>query len=135
MAGLVQGKIALVTGGGSGIGRAASLALATEGAKVAVSDIVVPGGEETVRLIRDAGGEAVFIKADVAKAAEVEALIKQVVATYGRLDCAFNNAGIEGVMTSTVDYSEENFDRTIAVNLKGVWLCMKHEISQMLTQG
>jgi len=135
MAGLVQGKIALVTGGGSGIGRAASLALAKEGAKVAVSDIVAPGGEETVRLIRDAGGEAVFIKADVAKAAEVEALIKQVVETYGRLDCAFNNAGIEGVMTSTVDYSEENFDRTIAVNLKGVWLCMKHEISQMLTQG
>lgn len=135
MAGLVQGKIALVTGGGSGIGRAASLALSKEGAKVAVSDIVAPGGEETVRLIRDAGGEAVFIKADVAKAAEVEALIKQVVETYGRLDCAFNNAGIEGVMTTTVDYSEENFDRTIAVNLKGVWLCMKHEISQMLTQG
>ncbi len=135
MAGLVQGKIALVTGGGSGIGRAASLALAKEGAKVAVSDIVVSGGEETVRLIGDAGGEAVFIKADVAKAAEVEGLIKKVVETYGRLDCAFNNAGIEGVMTTTVDYSEENFDRTIAVNLKGVWLCMKHEISQMLTQG
>ena len=135
MAGLVQGKIALVTGGGSGIGRATSLALATEGAKVAVSDIVVAGGEETVRLIKTAGGEAIFIKADVAKAAEVEALINKVVETYGRLDCALNNAGIEGAMTSTADCSEENFDRIIAVNLKGVWLCMKHEIPQMLKQG
>jgi len=135
MAGLVQGKIVLVTGGGSGIGRAASLALAKEGAKVAVSDVVVAGGEETVRLIKAAGSEATFIKADVAKAAEVEALIKKVVEIYGRLDCAVNNAGIEGAMTSTVDCSEENFDRIIAVNLKGVWLCMKHEIPQMLKQG
>lgn len=135
MAGLVQGKIALVTGGGSGIGRAAALALAKEGAKVAVSDVVVAGGEETVRMITAAGGEAIFITADVAKAAEVEALIKKVVEIYGRLDCAFNNAGIEGEMTTTVDCSEENFDRTIAVNLKGVWLCMKHEIPQMLRQG
>jgi NAD(P)-dependent dehydrogenase (short-subunit alcohol dehydrogenase family) len=135
MAGLVQGKIALVTGGGSGIGRATSLALAKEGAKVAVSDIIVAGGEETVRMIKAAGGEATFIKADVAKAAEVEALIKKVVETYGRLDCACNNAGIEGEMTTTVDCSEENFDRIIAVNLKGVWLCMKHEIPQMLRQG
>jgi NAD(P)-dependent dehydrogenase (short-subunit alcohol dehydrogenase family) len=100
-----------------------------------VSYIVVAGGEETVRLIKAAGGEATFIKADVAKTAEVEALINKVVATYGRLDCALNNAGIEGAMTSTVDCSEENFDRTIAVNLKGVWLCMKHEIPQMLKQG
>jgi NAD(P)-dependent dehydrogenase (short-subunit alcohol dehydrogenase family) len=135
MAGLVQGKIALVTGGGSGIGRATALALAKEGAKVAVSDIVVAGGEETVRMITTASGEATFIKTDVAKAAEVEALIKKVVEIYGRLDCAFNNAGIEGEMTTTVDCSEENFDRTIAVNLKGVWLCMKHEIPQMLKQG
>jgi NAD(P)-dependent dehydrogenase (short-subunit alcohol dehydrogenase family) len=135
MAGLVQGKIALVTGGGSGIGRAASLALAKEGAKVAVSDIVAAGGEETVRMIKAAGGEAMFIKADVAKAVEVEALIKKVVETYGRLDCACNNAGIEGTMTTMVDCSEENFDRIIAVNLKGVWLCMKHEIPQMLKQG
>lgn len=135
MAGLVQGKIALVTGGGSGIGRATSLALAKEGAKVAVSDVVVAGGEETVRLIQAAGGEALFIKADVTQVAEVEALINKVVETYGRLDCAFNNAGIEGTMTSTTECSEENFDRTIAVNLKGVWLCMKHEIPHMLKQG
>jgi NAD(P)-dependent dehydrogenase (short-subunit alcohol dehydrogenase family) len=135
MAGLVQGKVVLVTGGGSGIGRAASLALAQEGANVAVSDVVVAGGEETVRLIQAAGGEATFVKADVAKAAEVEALIKKVVEIYSRLDCAVNNAGVEGAMTSTVDCSEENFDRIIAVNLKGVWLCMKHEIPQMLKQG
>lgn len=102
---------------------------------MAVSDIVVAGGDETVRLIKAAGGEAMFIRADVAKVAEVEALIKQVVETYGRLDCAFINAGSEGAMTSTVDCSEENFDRTIAVNLKGVWLCMKAEIPQMLKQG
>ena len=135
MAGLVQGKVALVTGGGSGIGRAASLALAKEGANVAVSDVVVAGGEETVRLIKATGSEVTFIKADVAKAAEVEALIKKVVEIHGRLDCAVNNAGVEGAMTSTVDCSEENFDRIIAVNLKGVWLCMKHEIPQMLKQG
>jgi len=135
MAGLVDGKVALVTGGGSGIGRATSLALAQEGATVVVSDIVVAGGEETVRMIKDAGGKASFIKADVSKNAEVEALIKKAVETYGRLDCAFNNAGIEGDMASTVDCSEENWDRTIAINLTGVWLCMKHEIPQMLKQG
>ncbi|MGH7963220.1 MAG: SDR family oxidoreductase [Candidatus Binatia bacterium] len=135
MAGLVNGKIALVTGGGSGIGRATALALAKEGATVVVSDIVVAGGEETVRLIKDAGGEASFIKADVAKNAEVEDLIKKTVETYGRLDCAFNNAGIEGEMSTTVDCSEENWDRIIAINLTGVWLCLKHEIPQMLKQG
>jgi NAD(P)-dependent dehydrogenase (short-subunit alcohol dehydrogenase family) len=135
MQGRVQGKVALVTGGASGIGRATALAFAREGAKVVVSDVVVAGGEETVALITAAGGEAQFMKADVAKPAEVDALIAQVVAAYGRLDCAFNNAGIEGSMTSTLDCSEENFDRTIAINLKGVWLCMKAEIAQMLKQG
>lgn len=135
MTGRVNGKVALVTGGASGIGRATALAFAREGAKVVVADVVVTGGEETVTLIKAAGGEAQFVKADVAKPAEVEALIAQVVAAYGRLDCAFNNAGIEGALTSTLECSEENFDRTIAVNLKGVWLCMKAEIAQMLKQG
>jgi NAD(P)-dependent dehydrogenase (short-subunit alcohol dehydrogenase family) len=135
MQGRLQGKAALVTGGASGIGRAAALAFAREGAKVVVSDVVVAGGEETVALIKAAGGEAFFVKADVAKPAEVEALIASVVAAYGRLDCALNNAGIEGVMASTVDCTEENWDRIIAVNLKGVWLCMKAEIAQMLKQG
>lgn len=135
MAGLTEGKVALVTGAGSGIGRATALVFAREGAKVVVSDIVVEGGEETVQQIKAAGGEAIFVKADVSKGADVEALITQTVETYGRLDCAFNNAGIEGGVKPTIDCTEEEFARTIAVNLTGVWLCMKYEIQQMLSQG
>jgi NAD(P)-dependent dehydrogenase (short-subunit alcohol dehydrogenase family) len=135
MPGRLDNKIALVTGAGSGIGRATALVFAREGAKVAVSDIVVEGGQETVQQIEAAGGEAIFVKADVSQAADVEALIAQTVETYGRLDCAFNNAGIEGGVKPTIDCTEEEFDRTIAVNLTGVWLCMKYEIQQMLSQG
>lgn len=130
-----EGKVALVTGAGSGIGRASALAFAREGAKTVVADVVVEGGEETVRMIKEAGGEALFVKTDVSKAAEVEALIQKVVETYGRLDYAHNNAGIEGTMAPTADCTEENWDRTISINLKGVWLCMKYEIPQMLKQG
>jgi NAD(P)-dependent dehydrogenase (short-subunit alcohol dehydrogenase family) len=135
MAGQVAGKVVLVTGGGSGIGRATALAFAREGAKVVVADVVVNGGEETVRMIKAASGEATFVKADVSKATEVEAMVKKAVETYGRLDCAFNNAGIEGAMAPTTDCTEENWDRVIAIDLKGVWLCMKYEIPQMLKQG
>ena len=135
MAGLTEGKVALVTGAGSGIGRATALVFAREGAKVVVADIVVEGGQETVQQIEAAGGEAIFVKADVSQAADVETLITQTVETYGRLDCAFNNAGIEGGMKLTIDCTKEEFDRTIAVNLTGVWLCMKYEIQQMLSQG
>ena len=136
MAGQVAGKIAVVTGGGSGIGRATALTFAREGAKVVVADVLVDGGEETVRLIRAAGGEAVLVKTDVSQAAEVEALVTQTVATYGRLDCAVNNAGIEGTMgLLTAESSEENWHRVMAINLKGVWLCLKYEIAQMLRQG
>ena len=135
MPGRLDNKIALVTGAGSGIGRATALVFAREGAKVVVSDIAVEGGEETVRQIEAAGGEAVFVKADVSKAADVEALVTRTVETYGRLDCAFNNAGIEGGVKPTIDCTEEEFDRTIAVNLTGVWLCMKYEIQHMLSQG
>ncbi len=135
MAGLVDGKIALVTGAGSGIGRATALVFAREGAKVVVADVVVDGGEETVRQIKAAGGEAIFVKADMAKAAEVEAMVQKAVATYGRLDCAHNNAGIEGATGRTADYHEEDWNRVIGINLTGVWLCMKHEIAQMLKQG
>ena len=135
MAGLVEEKVALVTGSGSGIGRQSALAFAREGAKVVVSDVVVEGGEETVRLIQSAGGQAVFVQADVSQAAEVEALINAAVETYGRLDCAHNNAGIAGRSQSTVDCTEENWERIIAINLTGVWLCMKAEIPHMLAQG
>lgn len=131
----LEDKVALVTGGGSGIGRASALTFAREGAKVIVADVVVEGGEETMQMIREAGGEAIFVKADVSKAAEVEALINKAVETYGRLDCALNNAGIEGIKAPTVDCTEENWDRTININLKGVWLCMRCEIHQMLKQG
>lgn len=129
-------KVALITGGSSGIGRASALAFAREGAKVIVAaDKNVIGGEETVQMIKKAGGSAIFVQTDVSKAAEVEALIKKSVETYGRLDFAHNNAGVADPGKSTVDYTEEDWDRTINVNLKGVWLCMKYEIPQMLLQG
>ena len=136
MTGSLEGRIALVTGGGSGIGRASALAFAREGTKVAVADVSEAGGEETVRMIRHEGGEAVFIKTDVSKTMDVETMVNRTVETYGRLDCALNNAGIEGtIFTPIVDYKEEIWDSVIAINLKGVWLCMKYEISQMLAQG
>jgi len=133
--GLVDGKVALVTGAGSGIGRGSAIAFAQEGAKVIVADVVVEGGEETVRMIKDAGGEAAFIKCDVSKAADVEAMVKFAVDTYGTLDYAHNNAGIEGPMSPTADYAEADWDKVISINLKGVWLCMKSEIPVMLAGG
>jgi NAD(P)-dependent dehydrogenase (short-subunit alcohol dehydrogenase family) len=135
MAGILQGKVALVTGGGSGIGRATSIRLAREGAKVMIADYVPAGAEHTVKLIKEAGGEASCLAADVAVTKEVETMVKKTVDTYGRLDCAYNNAGIEGGMGDTISCTEENFDRVIAIDLKAVWLCMKYEIPQMLKQG
>ena len=135
MTDLMKDKVALVTGSGSGIGRASALTFAREGARVVVSDVVVEAGEETVQLIKNAGGEAAFIKADVSQAAQVEALIAKAVEAYGRLDCAHNNAGIEGNSAKVADYDEADWDRVIAINLTGVWLCMKYEIPQMLQQG
>ena len=133
---LFEGKVALVTGGSSGIGRATALAFAREGAKViVVNNSNVEKGKETVSMIESAGGEAIFIKTDVSNAVEVEAMVNKAVETYGRLDCAFNNAGIGDTMALTADLTEEEWDRTINVNLKGVWLCMKYEIKQMLKQG
>jgi NAD(P)-dependent dehydrogenase (short-subunit alcohol dehydrogenase family) len=130
-----EGKVALVTGGASGIGRATALAFAREGARVMIDDINIDGGEDTVRMIKEAGGEAVFVKADGRKATEVEALIRKVVEVYGRLDCAHNNAGITGERAYTSDCTEENWDDVVNTDLKGVWLCMKYEIPQMLKQG
>ncbi len=133
--GQLDGKVALITGAGSGIGRASALVFAREGAKVALADIVVEGGEETVRMVKEAAGEAFFIKADVSNAAEVEAMVNTVVETYGRIDCAYNNAGIEGQLASTDEYPEDMFDKVIGINLTGVWLCMKYELPHMLKQG
>ena len=135
MADLLKDKVALVTGGSSGIGRATALACAREGAKVAVADIVVAGGEETVQLVKAAGGEAIFITADMTKAADLEAMVNTVVETYGRLDCAHNNAGIEGALGKTANYEEAEWDKVIAIDLTGVWLCMKYEIPAMLKNG
>ena len=129
-----QDKVALVTGGSSGIGRATALAFAREGAKVAVADLNIVGGEETVSLIESAGGEACFIEANMAEVASVEAMVKKTVETYGRLDCAHNNAGVEGALIRTTEYEEDQWDQVIRINLTGVWLCMKYEIPQMLQQ-
>ena len=135
MAGALQGKVILVTGGGSGIGRATALRVAQEGGKVMIADYVPESGERTVKMIKDAGGMASCVAADVSIATQVEMMVKKTVETYGRIDGAYNNAGIEGRMADTTACTEENFDRTIAINLRGVWLCMKYEIPQMLKQG
>jgi NAD(P)-dependent dehydrogenase (short-subunit alcohol dehydrogenase family) len=135
MPGRLEGKVALVTGAGSGIGRASALAFAREGARIVAADVAVAGGQETVAWIHQAGGRATFVRADVSQASEVEALLQTTIATYGQLDCAHNNAGIEGVLATTADYPEDDWDRVIAINLKGVWLCMKYELAHMQQQG
>jgi NAD(P)-dependent dehydrogenase (short-subunit alcohol dehydrogenase family) len=134
MAGLLQGKNALVTGASSGIGRAAAITFAREGARVLVADVTEDQGNETVRMINAAGGEAVFTRCDVSRAADAAELVDAALRHFGRLDCAYNNAGISGKIARTADETEEGFDRIIAVNLRGVWLCMKYEILQMLKQ-
>jgi len=136
MPGTLDGKVALVTGGTSGIGRATALTFAREGAKLIVADMNEDGGQQTVHMITENGGEAMFVQVNVANATEVKAMISKAVETYGRLDCAFNNAGTEGTtMVSTIDYKEEDWNRVLSINLPGVWLCMKYEITQMLNQG
>jgi NAD(P)-dependent dehydrogenase (short-subunit alcohol dehydrogenase family) len=128
-----KNKVAIVTGGSFGIGRATALAFAQKGAKVVVVDW--KENDETINLIKKSGAEALFIKCDVSKSSDVKEMVEKTIATFGRLDYAFNNAGIEGNSGSVKDCSEENWDKTIGVNLKGVWLCMKHEIPQMIKQG
>src|SRR6187399_2924403 len=131
-----EGKVALVTGGGSGIGRATAVAFAREGAHLVIGNRNVERGEETVSMIRETGGNARFQRTDVMVAADVEALIEHAMKTCGRLDVAFNNAGIEGEVKPTViDDTEANFDAVMNINVKGVWLSMKYEIPQMLRQG
>src|SRR5579863_5047554 len=131
----LQGKVALVTGGTSGIGRDSAVLFAKAGAKVVVAGRREAEGAQTVELVAAAGAEGFFVKTDVSKAPEVEALIQKTVQRFGRLDCAFNNAGVEGALAPIIGQSEEDWDRTIAINLKAVWLCLKYEIRQMLKQG
>ena len=130
-----SGQVALVTGAGNGIGRATALAFAAQGLKVVVSDVDVNGGEGTVVQIRDAGGTASFVRCDVTRDAEVKALVEATVSTYGRLDYAFNNAGIDIEKGKLADSTEAEFDALMNVNVKGVWLCLKHQIPVMLAQG
>ncbi len=129
------GRVALVTGAGNGIGRASAIVFAREGARVVVADVAVEAGEETVRLIQKAGGEAIFVAADVSRSEQVSALVEKALSTYGRLDVAHNNAGVEGPIARIPDCPEVDWDRTIEINLKGVWLCMKYEIPAMLKAG
>lgn len=131
----LRGKVGIVTGGTSGIGREAAVLFAKAGAKVVVAGRREAEGKETIDLIRAAGGEGLFVRTDVSRAADVAALVQKTVEKFGRLDIAFNNAGIEGAWIPIVEQSEEDWDRTIDINLKGVWLCLKHEIRQMLKQG
>ena len=130
----LRDKVAVVTGGTSGIGRDTAVLFAQAGAKVVVAGRRELEGTETTELIRAAGGDAFFVKTDVAKAADVQALVEKTVDKFGRLDIAFNNAGIEGKWVPIVDQTEEDFDRVMDINLKGVWLCLKYEIQQMLKQ-
>jgi NAD(P)-dependent dehydrogenase (short-subunit alcohol dehydrogenase family) len=128
-----KNKVVIVTGGSFGIGRATALAFAKKGAKVVVVDW--KENTETIELIKKSGGEVLFIKCDVSKSSDVKAMVSKTIATFGHLDFAFNNAGIEGESAPVQDCSEENWDKTIGVNLKGVWLCMKYEIHEMLKQS
>jgi NAD(P)-dependent dehydrogenase (short-subunit alcohol dehydrogenase family) len=131
----IDGKVALVTGAGSGIGRATALRFAGAGAAVAVADFDADGGAETVELVEDAGGEAAFFEVDVSDEAAVSGLVDAVVEQFGGLDLAHNNAGIEGEAGPVTEQSLENWDRVIDVNLRGVFLCMKHEIPAMRERG
>ena len=131
----LEGKAALVTGGGSGIGRATAVAFAAAGAAVAVADVDVEGGEATAASIEDLGGRCVFVRTDVSQGADVEALVALTIDELGGLDVAFNCAAIAGDLGATGDCTDENWDRTIATNLKGVWLCMRAQINAMLMRG
>ena len=128
-----QDKVAIVTGGSFGIGRAAAIAFAERGAKVVIADWVEDN--ETLNAITSAGGDAIFVKCDVSSDESVRTMVDKTIAKYGRLDYAFNNAGVEGLSAPTHECTNENWDKTIAINLKGVWLCMKYEIPHMIKQG
>jgi len=130
-----QNRVALITGGSSGIGRATALAFAREGAKVIVASRRENESRETVHLVREAGSEGLFVKTDVSKEADVKEMVEKTIRAYGRLDFAFNNAGIEQIPTPLAEQTEETFDQITNINVKGVWLSMKYEIPQMLKNG
>ena len=131
----LEGKVALVTGGGSGIGKATALLFTQEGARVMIADYVAEGAREVVQMIKDEGGEAAFVKADVSRSVDVQDMIKTTINTYGTFDILFNNAGVQQQLASTVDTPEEEWDRVININLKGVFLCMKYAIPEMIKKG
>lgn len=140
MPGMLDGKSALITGGGGGIGRATALVFAREGARVGVSDRDSDAAQDTVAMVNAIGGQAMSFVCEVTETAQVQAMLHDFTAAYGKLDCAFNNAGIAGYQVDasgkrTAEWSDDSFDRMIAVNLKGVWLCMKHEILHMQANG
>jgi NAD(P)-dependent dehydrogenase (short-subunit alcohol dehydrogenase family) len=135
MTSVLKDKVALVTGGTSGIGRETAVLFAKSGAKVVVAGRREQEGQETIDLIRAVDGDGLFVKTDVTKASEVEMLVQKTAEKFGRLDVAFNNAGVEGAWVPIIRQSEADWDRTIEVNLKGVWLCLKYEIKQILKQG
>ena len=133
--GRLKDKVALITGGASGIGRATSLLFAREGAHVVVVDVAIEGGNETVRQIAAAGGASTFVKADVAISSEVRGFIEATVTAHGRLDVLFNNAGVEGPAAKIADYDEDDWARVVAIDLTAVFLAMKHAIPHMVRQG
>src|SRR4030042_1937753 len=133
--GKLDGKVALITGAGSGIGRATAILFAQEGAKVMVADCVVAGGREAVRMIKEAKGVASFVKVDVSKAAQVEKMVKATMDRYGRIDILHNNAGIQGPFAPEANLAEKDWDRVMGVNLKGVYLGSKYVIPIMVKQG
>lgn len=138
--GILRGKSVLVTGGGSGIGRATCIAMAREGARLAIADLSMENAQATVRMVHEAGAEAIAIQADVTRSVDVQTMVAATLSAYGRIDCAFNNAGISASQVGaggqrTGDISEEAWDRLINVNLKSVWLCMAHELSAMERTG
>ncbi len=131
---LLKDKVALITGGGSGIGRATALIFAREGAKVVIADLNRKGAQETAAMVEKAGAKALSLESDVLKPGAAEDLVRQAVKHFGRLDCAFNNAGVAGDLARTAESTEENWDFVVGIDLKAVWLCMKYEIAQMLKQ-
>lgn len=132
---IFSGKTAIVTGGSFGIGRAAAVSFAARGANVVVADIIEDKDQETLKLVRAAGSEGMFVQCDVSNEANVKTLIDETIVRFGRLDFAFNNAGIEGILAPTHECTTDNWEKVMNINLKGVWFCMKYELLQMLKQG